>query len=242
MTQQSLEIHPNAYARIIGLLYLIIAISGGFAIGYVPTVIITDGDAAATAQALIDNQGLFRLGVLADVVVLLAEIVITVMLYMLFKPTSPTLSLIAAYARFSMIMVMAVNILINIMPLILLNDGTIEPEKWQNLTLTLFKAHQYGVYIWGILFGLHLLVLGYLVLVSGYFHRVFGWMLLVGSGGYIIEGVTQITATHSDILSLLIVSLLTLVTLGELSFALRLLIKGLDITAWRGPVGRSVAG
>ena len=242
MTIQSLEMHPNSYVKTIGLLYLIIAISGGYSIGYVPTVIMTDGNAAATAQALIDNQGLFRLGVLADIVVLLAEIIITVMLYVLFKPTSPTLSMIAAYARFSMIMVMAVNILINIMPLILLNDGTLEREQWQNLTLTLFKAHQYGVYIWGILFGLHLMVLGYLVLVSGYVHRVFGWMLLLGSAGYIIEGVTRVTATQNDVLSLLIVALLTLVTIGELSFALRLLIKGVNSTAWHGRADHVAAG
>ena len=80
MTYQSLEISPNSYAKIAGLLYLIIAVAGGFSIGYVPTVIIVDGDAAATAQALTDNQGLFRLGIVGDTIVLLAEIILTVML------------------------------------------------------------------------------------------------------------------------------------------------------------------
>lgn len=184
------------------------------------------GDSAATLQALADNTGLFRLGILGDTVVLLAEVIITVMLYIMFKPISPTLSMICAFARLSMIMVMAVNLLINIMPLILIDS--ISPEQ----TMTLFKAHQYGVYIWGILFGLHLLVLGYLIVKSGFFPRVLGWMMLLGSFGYLIEGITKITATEGTYLGWMIIGLLILVTIGELSFALWLLVRGVNLTAW----------
>lgn len=60
-------------ARIAGTLYLTIAVCGGFSIGYVPAQIVMAGDASSTAANLIDQLGLFRLGVLADSAVILLE-------------------------------------------------------------------------------------------------------------------------------------------------------------------------
>ena len=99
MTNPINKASPIAYAKFAGLLYLLIAISGGFSIGYVPSVIMAPGDAASTAQNILDNQGLFRLGILGDIIVLLLEIILTEMLYRLFKPVSQTLSMIAAFSR-----------------------------------------------------------------------------------------------------------------------------------------------
>ncbi len=48
------QLSPTAYAKLAGLLYLLIAISGGFSIGYMPSVIMVPGDAATTAQNIID--------------------------------------------------------------------------------------------------------------------------------------------------------------------------------------------
>ena len=86
-------------ARIAGALYLIIAVCGGFSIGYVPSQIVMAGDASSTAANLIDQLGLFRLGVIADSAVILLEIAITVILYQMFRTTSPRLSLIAMVSR-----------------------------------------------------------------------------------------------------------------------------------------------
>ena len=85
----------QSYARTAGLLYLVIAVFGAFAIGYVPSVIIEAGDAATTAGNLLANKTLFNMGIFGNIVVLLVEIILTVMLYIMFKPVSPSLSLIA---------------------------------------------------------------------------------------------------------------------------------------------------
>ena len=82
----------QSYARTAGLLYLIIAVFGAFAIGYVPSIIIETGDAATTANNLLANKALFNMGIFGDIVVLLVEVVLTAMLYVLFKPVSHTLS------------------------------------------------------------------------------------------------------------------------------------------------------
>ena len=70
MTPSTLAIPLKTYARTAGLLYLIIAVFGAFAIAYVPSVIVVAGEAAATAANLMANQALFGMGVFADVVVI----------------------------------------------------------------------------------------------------------------------------------------------------------------------------
>ena len=223
----------QSYARTAGLLYLIIAAFGGFSIGYVPSVIIEVGDAVTTANNLLSNKAIFNMGIFGDVVVLLTEVVLTVMLYIMFKPVSPTLSLIAAWSRLAMVLVMAINLLLNIMLVLLLSDAAylnvFEPAQLQATALIFFEAHDYGVYIWQLFFGPHLLAIGYMILKSNLFPKVLGWMMLVGSFGYTIQALQKIMHFENATLSFAIIGLLTIVTIGELAFALWLLVKGINL-------------
>jgi hypothetical protein len=228
---------PKTYARFSGLLYLLIAISGGFSMGYVPSVIIDSGDAAATTQNILNNPGLFRLAILGDIVVLLFEVVLTVMLYQLFKPINRTLSLVAAFSRLAMAMVMGVNLLNYLVPLQLLSGSeyfdVFEPAQMESLALLFLECHQYGVYIWGLFFGLHLIALGYLVFQSGYFPKVLGLLMMIGSFGYSFESMSAITQSTYETLSMFINLLLVIAVVGELSFTFWLLIKSIDVDKLR---------
>lgn len=238
MTQNSLAIAPRTYARIAGSLYLVIAVFGGFSIAYVPSAIVTAGDAAATAAGLMANRGLFGLGVFADVVVMLTEIVLSVMLFVLFRPVSPTLSLVAMVARLTMVFVMAINLLINIMPMVLLGGAgylaVLGEEQLQATALLLIEAHGYGIYVWDMFFGFHLAVLGYLIFRSGFFPRLLGVAMLIGSAGYFLDGLVKVTFFESAPLGMAIIGLLVVATVSELAFAFWLLIKGLDVAVWTG--------
>ena len=119
MTQINLQ--PQD-ARNAGALYLTIAVCGGFSIGYVPSQIVVAGDATTTAANLMDQLGLFRLGVLADSAVILLEIAITVILYQMFQNVSPRLAMIAMISRLGMIVVMGFNLLLWVMPYVLLSQ------------------------------------------------------------------------------------------------------------------------
>lgn len=230
------QISPMAYAKFAGLLYLVIAISGGFSIGYVPSVVMAAGDAAATASNLMENQGLFRLGIAADIVVFLLEIVLTVILYKLLKPVNQTLSLIAAFARMSMAVVMGLNLLNYFIPLHLLSGSeylnAFEPTQLQALAMVFLEAHQSAIHIWGLFFGLHLVVLGYLVIKSGYFPKLLGLLMLVGSFGYTLESLAAFSFPGIEAVSMLVTILLVIVVVGELGFTFWLLIKGIDVEKW----------
>lgn len=209
----------KSFIRTAGWLYIVIAVAGGFSIGYVPSVINAGGDAATT---LADNTTLYRLGILGDIVVLLCELALTVMLYRIFKPASETLALIATYARFAMVGVMAINILLGVLPLYLIGLSTPMPE----MVAALFEAKQIGVYVWQLFFSLHLLAIGTMILRYGLFPRLLGWMMGIGAFGYLLEGLSKLTYFENEVLSWAIIGLLVVVTLGELAFAIWLIAKG----------------
>ena len=223
----------TAYARTAGILYLIIAVCSAFAIAYVPSVIVVDGDAAATAANLMAHRALFGIGAFADVIVMVTEIALSVMLFVMFRPVSRTLSLIALVSRLTIVVVMAVNLLIHILPIVLLS-GTgylhaFTPAQLQATALALFKAHQYGIYVWDMFFGFHLAVLGYLVVRSGQFPRLLGVAMLIGSLGYFFEGLIKVTFVDNAAAAMIVAGLLVVATIAELTFALWLLIKGAKI-------------
>jgi hypothetical protein len=221
--------NPIKMARMAGFLYLVIAVVGAFAIAYVPSQIIEPGDAQATFANLQARTGLFRLGIFAGMMVILTEIELTAILYFLLRPVDPVGSMVAAMARFAMVLVMVMNLMLNVTAL-MMAEGVLagSPETIQ----ALFDIHAMGIYLWGVLFGGHLLALGALVWRSGYLPRLLGGALVVGSFGYFIEGLSKIMGLEFTVMTWLIIGLLTLVTLAELSLALWLLIKGLDQAKW----------
>ena len=225
----------QSYARIAGLLDLIIAVFGAFAIGYVPSIIIEAGDAATTANNLLSNKALFNMGIFGDIVVLLVEVVLTAMLYVMFKPVNLTLSLIAAWSRLAMVLVMAINLLFNIMPVVLLSDAeylsAFETAQLQSAALVFFDAHALGIYVWQLFFTVHLVALGTLIIKSDLLPRILGWMIIVGSFGYFIQAITHLMHIQNDVISMIYIGLLVVVTISELSVAFWLLIKGIKTSA-----------
>lgn len=87
------------YARLAGLLYLVIIVCAGFSEGYVRASLVVSDDAAATARNIMQSEGLFRLGLATDLVAFLCDAVVAILLYWLLKPVSKILSLVAASLR-----------------------------------------------------------------------------------------------------------------------------------------------
>ena len=72
-------------AQIAGVLYLIVGIFGGFAVGYANPAVYVPGDATTTAANVAANSGLVRAGVLADLLQATAFVFLAMVLYVLLK-------------------------------------------------------------------------------------------------------------------------------------------------------------
>ena len=219
----------RSYARIAGALYLVIAVSGGFAIAYVPAALSVPGDTTATLQAIPAGRALFLAGIGGDVIMMLAEIAVATMLYFMFRPVNPTLSAMALSARLMMVAVMAPMLFFSAAALALADGSRLATlseaarADWLDLMLYLDAV---GVWIWQLFFALHLALLGLLVRASGRFPTLLGWGLMIGSGGYALDSLQGFAFPDSAPLQAATVALLVIVTLAEIGFAFWLLLRG----------------
>ena len=221
MTTRTAETSPLIYARLTGLLLLLLVVVGPFSQLYVPSTLIVPGDATATADNIRASESLFLSGIVGQSVVFLTEIVLTVLLYVLLRPVSRTLSLVAAFARLAMAVIQGINLLPNFIALLLLSGAgylsVFEADQLDALVLLFLNAHGYGVYIWQMFFTLHLFVLGYLIFKSGYFPRILGVLVVVGSLGYLIDSFGNILFPNYEAIFGVVVAVTSI--FGELPFS-----------------------
>jgi hypothetical protein len=225
---------PQKAARVVGALYLLIFFVGPFAFFMGRTSVVVPGDPAATVAKLMASESMFRLGMVAETVIVLVEIVVSAILYALFRSVSKPLSLAAALARFAQAVLQAVNLLTAVPALLLLGGAgyltVFEPDQLNALVLLFADLNAFTIIIWGLIFGFHLLMLGYLVYRSGFMPRILGMLLIIGAVGYLAQSHGHILASQYDEILSMVVIVLSIP--GELLFTVYLLWKGLDVEKW----------
>ena len=231
----------QTYAKVAGVLYLLITVLAGFVHFYVPGELIVAGDAAATAANITASAGLFRMGMAAELILLLSEVALSVLLYMLLKPVNKGLSLIAAVSRLVMTTIHGANMLTQVIALLLLGGAgylaAFAPDQLQALALVFLNAYNFGFTIGIVFLVLHAALLGYLIFRSGYFPRILGILFMIASLGYLVDSFSHIMVPDykpgPPYLALPI-------AIAEIAFPLWLLIKGVNAQTWeargRNPV------
>ena len=233
-TPHTADTSPKTYARIVGGFYLAIFFLGPFAFFMGRTAVVVPGDPAATINTLMASESMFRFGMVAETLIIFIEIVVSAILYMLLRPVNMPLALASTLARFGQSILQAVN-LFTAVPALLLLGGTgylaaFEPDQLSALVLLFMDVNAFVIIVWGLLFGFHLLLLGYLVYKSGFWPRLLGILLVIGSVGYLAQSFGHLLAPqYDDILSTVVV---VLSIPGELAFTLWLLIKGINVERW----------
>jgi len=182
---------PKRLARIAGILYLLVGISGGFAEGFVYPKIYVAGNAAKTAENLVANSGLVRLGVVADLFDNTVWILLALTLYLLFKHVHKG-------AARAMVVFVAVGAGITCLNAVFefealrVATGKVGSAAFgiagsNSLALILTDTQHYGLLIAQIFFGLWLVPLGCLAYRSGWFPKALGILLIVGAACYLVD-------------------------------------------------------
>lgn len=228
-------ISPTTYARVAGLLYLTIWVSGVFSELVVRTRLVAPGDAAATADNIAAAEGLFRIGFVADLVMALSDVGLAVLLFVLLAPISRTLAMVATAFRLTQTAVLAGNLLNQLRALLLVTDPTaasvIGPERLDALALSALDAHSYGYLIGLTFFGVHMLLLAFLLLRSRFVPRILAIVSGLAAVGYLTDSFAFfLLPTYDGAISPII---LAPAFVGELALALWLLVKGIDVEQWR---------
>jgi hypothetical protein len=226
--------NPRRLARIIGALYLLLVILGPIAFLVGKTGLVVSGDPAATAANIGAHEAMFRAGMAVAGIIFLAEIVISAMLYVLFRPVSRHWSMAATLARVGLAVVQGINLAWSALALSLVSGAAylsaFQADQLDALTQLFMDVDAFMVLVWGLFFGLHLAILGWLVHRSGFLPRLLGWMLAIGSIGYLLQSFGAIVAP--DAVDLLATLVIVLSVPGELGFAIWLVVRGVDLGKW----------
>ena len=182
---------PRVLARIAGVLYLLLAIFGGFAEGYVEPKMYVAGNAAATAANVVANAGLLRLGVVADLldgtVFLFLALTLYVLLNRAHKSVARAMLVLVAIAT----TITCVVAVFEFEGLRVATDSSYAAAFGtagsNALVMLMLDAQHYGLLVAQIFFGLWLVPLGYLAYKSQMFPRALGIVLILGGAGYMVD-------------------------------------------------------
>jgi hypothetical protein len=214
-------------ARVAGVLYLIVFAAALFGPLYVHSNLVVPEDASATARNIMASEGLFRAGIGSYLVIFMSEVALSVILFVLLRPVSKTLSLLAAAFRLTMTTIHGINLLNQFSALLLISGGgylaAFEADQLQALALLLLNAHEIGWSIGIVFFSFHVFFLGYLVYKSGYIPKFLGVLLLVAAVSYLLDGVAILLLPGYEVTP---VYFMVPIGIAEMVFPLWLLIKG----------------
>jgi hypothetical protein len=174
-----------------GVGILLIAVLAGFGNFVAIQGLVTQEDAAKTARDVLGSESMFRLGIASLLLVVALDVVVAWALYRVFSRVSSSIAMLAALFRlvYAGVFLVAISRLISALHL-LTNDSYLSVfTPAQVRAEALSEIHSYND-VWAaglVLFGLHLLVVGYLAYRSGYVPRVLGVLLTVAGLGYLID-------------------------------------------------------
>ena len=178
-------------ARIAGLLYLIVVLTGIFSLMYVPSKLIVWDDASTTVNNIMTSETLFRLGIVSSLTSYTFFLFVPLVLYKLLKPVNETFASL-------MVILALVSATLSFVPIVHKFDilslfgsadylkvfGTDQLQAQVMLSLASYSS---GTRIAMIFWGLWLFPFGYLVFKSKILPKFLGIFLMLGCFGYIIE-------------------------------------------------------
>lgn len=238
MNVQAPTTDPQRWARMAGALYLLIIAFGIFGELFTRGALLVSGDPAATASRISDSMLLWRIGIAGDVLMHVFDVPVMLAIYVLLRPVDRNLALFALLSNVVQTSVLAANKLNLLWPVLLLGSSSaaaaFTPEQLATLTQLSISAHGHGFALGLVFFGITCLVEGHLIARSGFLPALIGRGMQLAGLCYLTNSFALIVAP--DLADRLFPVILLPPFFAELAFAGWLLLKGVDVAAWRGRV------
>jgi len=211
-------------ARTTGLLYVVLVVFGMFSPIVLETLVVP-ADPAATAASVLGSSWLFGASLVSWVLIVVADVAVSVLLYLLFESFDRRLSLVSAGFRIVYATLLGAYLVHLFQGYLLLTGpggiGGLDPSA---AALAEFERFAIGFRLALIFFGVHLVVFGRLLGRSKYVPGAIAILILAAGVGYILDafGATFVPGRGAYWSALL----LTPALLGEVSLTAWLLFKG----------------
>jgi len=181
-------------ARLAGLVYFVTSCIMVFAFIVQPRAFMVNGDAAATAQRIVEGEAMYRFMVLTSLIAQVLFIFVALLLYQLFRNVDRWHARAMAVLVLVAIAADLVVIANRMAPIDLLigNDFLSVFSRPQREALSLGFLYLGGnlSLVLTMFWGLWLIPFGILVIKSGWFPKVLGILLMIAGIGYILTSFT----------------------------------------------------
>ena len=235
MANLPFNLSPKKFARIGGVLYLIIIALGLFGEAFIRDRLIVSGNATATAAHISSMESLWRFGIAAELFLLLCAVTTTWIFFVLLRPIDGDLALLAVFFNLVSMALEAVIQLNSIAVLFPLDNvsylRTFSPEQRSVLTYLSARVYSYGFGFSLVFFALYCVITGYLIFRSGFLPKAVGVLLQIAGLCYLTNSFALLLAPGFE--SWMSVAFLGPAFVGELSLALWLSLKGVDVAKWQ---------
>ncbi|MGO4374745.1 DUF4386 domain-containing protein [Paenibacillus sp. 2TAB19] len=220
---------PSALAA--GITLIIMAIAAFFCYGYAHGSLVVQGDPAATWDNLLSSELLFKAEILGWLLILICDIVVAWAFYVLLKPINKNISLLGACFRLIYTAILGVALLNLIFVMLLAYNpyylSALKTDHLQAYVMLSLEAFETMWSIGLVIFGGHLMIVGYLALKSNHIPKILGVLMLLASFGYItIHLGTALLPQYDQMISILNYVFIAPMTAGELGFGIWLLFRG----------------
>jgi len=231
MSARIAETSPKAYARVAGILYLLLLPMAIFGIMAAPTGLIVPGDISATAQNLTESGTLYRFSIVVALLVQVVNILVVLALYRLLKPVNKAMATLMVVFLLVAVPIAMFNELHRFALVLLLTNpahlAAFTTEQVSTLVTLILDSHELGISIAGIFWGLWLFPMGYLVYKSGFLPRIIGLLLMIGCLGYLVDSAAAMLIPGNTI------NVAMFTFWGEIIFPLWLVIRGVNVEQWK---------
>ena len=193
----------SGLARLAGLIYLILIITGIFGLVYVPATFIDWTNPATTVSRINERELLFRLAVVADVICYVCFIFLPLILFKLLAWVNRQAAILMVLLALISIPVTLVNIVKLVDVLTLLHGHSyleaIAGEQLHAQVMYLLVSFNNNTLVASIFWGAWLFPFGYLVMRSQILPRVLGVFLILGGFGYMAEFVMKFIFSQESV-------------------------------------------
>lgn len=220
-------------ARLAGVLYLVVVVTGIFSLAYIPSKLIASGDPVLSLEKITAAQMLFRLGIVSSAICYVAFLFLPFVLHHLLAPVGQIAAKAMVVLAVASVPISMLNLQNKYAVLTLIDGSTrlgVDPAQVPSQVMLLIERYDGGILILFVFWGLWLFPFGLLVYRSRFLPRVFGVLLMLGSCGYLVNYVGN---TMSDSFGGTLVSDIASkpAALGEIGICLWMLVRGINENA-----------
>jgi hypothetical protein len=233
LTEQVYNAIPGPRARLAGFTELLEGLTATFGQVIILGKLVVPGDATTTAINILGHQQLYWFGFALSLLGIVFHLSWAFLFYRIFKPVNRNFSLLAVYFILIGCAIQAITCVFYIAPIFVLQGADslkgFDRNQVKAIALLLFKINGIAFDTYLVFFGIWCILTGYLISKSTFMPRLIGKLVMISGLGWTVF-IVPLFAHH------IFPVLAAASALGELPLQFWLIIKGVNVLAWKKQV------